>query len=453
MIADDSLSSAFDDLTDLFLGGGVGGTGPTAQPHAAPQSEPHDIGTVTRPGESHHAHSDTPVKPLHVEGLVLGHLPMMAALWASQYPRMAAAADNAPVALVRLDAGTARVELFHPPQKAPGNSRISGGYATSDRPSPDLAGALSRAAHIASRIVVYSSTSADELLLARSSTVRAMAVLTGADDTSAVGAYKAIKRLAPAISEPDAAHHGLLFRVAVMGSDEAKASAAFHRLADAVKSFIAIPVESAGHCRQIAGGIPGTILFEGPSAMTTQAVLEALARPAAAKPAEPATRFAPVPQQPQPAIQEATTQTEPPHFAPVEQAVAPATPPMHHAQATPVSAAPSFTPPGLTPLPIRCPFDRDPVLAIDQAGIPQVIATAAAGESAQATQRLLSVGAWLWTSRELLSMVCPTLRTDAQPILHLVTDRPTDVKRLLDSDLRLHLRVQPVPTTGTLPLN
>lgn len=109
--------------------------------------------------------------------------------------------------------------------------------------------------------------------------------------------------------------------------------------------------------------------------------------------------------------------------------------------------------PGLTPLSIRCPFDRDPILAIDAAGIPQVITTATAGRSAEAAQQLLSVGAWFWTSRELLGMVCPSLRTDMQPILHLVTDRPTDVKRLIDSDLRLHVRLPSAATTGTLALN
>ncbi|HZW07666.1 MAG TPA: hypothetical protein VFF65_11140 [Phycisphaerales bacterium] len=118
----------------------------------------------------------------------------------------------------------------------------------------------------------------------------------------------------------------------------------------------------------------------------------------------------------------------------------------------PPPASPS-TPAGLTPLPIRCPFDRNPVLAIDGDGVPQVIAAADAGHSADAIQRLLSVAAWLSSSRELLGMVCPTLRTDAQPVLHLITDRPTDVKRLIDSELRLHVRIPAETTSGTLALN
>lgn len=480
MIADSSLSSAFDDLADLFLGGGMdGSTPPPPSGTSAAHADASD-GHVTVAAS--HA-----CKPLLVEGLVLGHLPMLASLWASQYPRMVAATDNAPVALVRLDAGAARVELFHPPHATPGPSRLAkqaagNGHSTRqhalpDRPCPDLAGAISRAAQVASRIVIYSSFPADELLFTRSATISAMAVLTGADDASAVGAYKAIKRLAGNDHGAKAGDRTRMIRVAVMGSEEGKASAAFHRLADAAGSFLSIPIELAGHCRQIAGGVPGTILFEGPSAMTTQAVLEALARPerhGAASMSEPVrSHVAVLPPSPKPAADlpvvddtnlladvpapqvpavTAPTASHSGEAAAIGLPSAPSSSPMPPAH-TPAPSAASSTPVGLTPLPIRCPFDRTPVLAIDGAGVPQVIASGDAGRSAEAIQQLLSVAAWFWTSRELLGMVCPMLRTDARPVLHLITDRPTDVKRLIDSELRLHVRIPPVVESGTLALN
>jgi hypothetical protein len=487
MIADSSLSSAFDDLADLFLGGGMdGGTPSNPIPNGVSNGKHGASDGPVRPsGES---------KPMLVEGLVLGHLPMMASLWASQYPRMTAAQDNAPVALVRLDAGMARVELFHPPSDESGRTRLgsvrngdANGHGLPERPCPDLAGALSRAAQVASRVVIFSSFAADELLFARSPSVSAMAVLTGADDASAVGAYKAIKRLAGGGGDKQTR----LIRVAVMGSEERKANAAFHRLSDAAGSFLSMPIQLAGHCRQIAGGVPGTILFEGASAMTTQAVLESLARPGAVETKQPEWAVAApkpetlalssvcdavtLPAAPTAPVAAATdslayalgsdravpVRAESVEVAaialPMTTAVAPLPPPTPPPVALPVGpAAPllqSSTPAGLTPLPIRCPFDRNPMLAIDGGGVPQVIVTADAGYSADAIQRLLSVAAWLSASRELLGMVCPTLRTDAQPVLHLVTDRPVDVKRLIDSDLRLHVRLPASGETATLPLN
>lgn len=476
MIADASLSSAFDDLADLFLGAGqeVAPT-PTADDHHTQQG---------------HAASEAPTahaKPVSIEGLILGHLPMMASLWASQYPRMVAVTDNAPVAMIRLDDGAARVELFHPSTRnAP--SRIGADHGTStshhlpDRPSPDLAGALSRAAQVASRIVIHSSVSADELLFARSGTIRSMAVLTGADDASAVGAYKAIKRLAAGGADGEPAT--LLFRIAVMGSDETRATAAFHRLADAAKSFLSVPIELAGHCRQIAGGVPGTILFDGPSAMTTQAVLEALARPSPPAPLALVTEPRPAgcgsdthhatltPLHSEPLTPPNTAASPPPSVRAPDNTTSTPTAPHYSAEAAALGLTPDTQPmptamparnghthtshpsiTGLTPLPIRCPFDREPVLAIDAAGVPQIVVTAAAGQSAQATQQLLAVAAWLTASSELLGMVCPTLTADARPVLHLITDRPIDVKRLIDSEIRLHVRIPSATDSSTLALN
>lgn len=544
MIADASLSNAFDDLADLFLGGS-GPAAPTSSPSSSSPTQ------TAQPGAgNHHAAAPLPpaqngasasrpaplaaasfarAKPIAVEGLILGHLPMMASLWAGQYPRMAAAADNGTIALVRLDPGTARVELFHPPRHngSSGASRIGlSGNGTSnherslpDRSSPDLAGALNRAAQVASRIVVYSSLSADERLLARSPVVRSMALLTGADDASAVGAYKALKRLAVLDHDHDGDDEtaersaneprSLLFRIAVMGSEESRATAAFHRLSDAAKSFLSLPIEFAGHCRQIAGGVPGTILFEGPSAMTTQAILEALSsadpqpeRNAAgdwgrpSRPPAATTEPRPSPSGPTPAFIRAaqpggapTLSAQPLAAAESEQPVKPLAlvkPPLRphietEAKVIPIPLPPLPThtdlsstpldlesaprppsppppppaplPSGITPLPIRCPFDRDPILAIDGDGVPQVATAAASGHSSEAAQRLLAVGAWLWTNRELLALVCPTLRVDVRPVLHLITDHPTDVNRLIDSDLRLHIRIPPAATSGTLPLN
>jgi hypothetical protein len=125
-------------------------------------------------------------------------------------------------------------------------------------------------------------------------------------------------------------------------------------------------------------------------------------------------------------------------------------------RATAPVAAPAGTMmfPGLTALSFRCPFEKSAILAIDEAGVLQVMVSHAGGPElgrdaaaskqavAEATHRLITVGGWLSANGELLNLIAGgKINTAAKPVLHLLTDQPSCVRRLLDTEIRVHLVV------------
>src|SRR5262249_33903539 len=86
----------YDALADLFLGEN-GAARPAASSGASEASSP------ARPAPA--------AGPL-VEGLILGHLPVLASAWVQQYARQLAMDHNGPVAPLRLRAGEASLEVI-----------------------------------------------------------------------------------------------------------------------------------------------------------------------------------------------------------------------------------------------------------------------------------------------------------------------------------------------------
>lgn len=109
--------------------------------------------------------------------------------------------------------------------------------------------------------------------------------------------------------------------------------------------------------------------------------------------------------------------------------------------------------PGLTALNFRCPFEKSAILAVDESGTLQVLVShsepanhavvdpaASRIALAEATHRLITVGGWLCANSELLALISAgKINTASKPILHLLTDHPACVRRLLDTDIRVHL--------------
>ena len=106
-----------------------------------------------------------------VEAIVLGQLPVLASAWAVQYARMQSERLGRPVCLARLTEQTATVEIV-------GDARAGG-------PARDLPDALARASARAQAWVVL--TELDPGDVAKLPGVRAVTVLTGADDAAVVG--------------------------------------------------------------------------------------------------------------------------------------------------------------------------------------------------------------------------------------------------------------------------
>jgi hypothetical protein len=85
-------SDAYDALQELFLGDGSGARRGAMAASGAPAQ----------------------ARAVRIEGLILGHLPVLASAWATQYARHLAATMNVPVALLRLRAGEGALDVFGP---------------------------------------------------------------------------------------------------------------------------------------------------------------------------------------------------------------------------------------------------------------------------------------------------------------------------------------------------
>lgn len=155
-----------------------------------------------------------------------------------------------------------------------------------------------------------------------------------------------------------------------------------------------------------------------------------------------------------------------PAFVPPRERVAPFAP-------APLAVTPPAAPAALTPpadslarrmgpferLDVQCPYAGVVELAVCPNGRLHLLAAAGSytlHDAEFAVQRLLTARAWVDAHLPLLRRAFPMLTTQpgaATATLHLLTDRPREVRHLLDTDLRLHiLTPTPVPAPTSLSL-
>src|SRR5690606_24393451 len=94
---------------------------------------------------------------------------------------------------------------------------------------------------------------------------------------------------------------------------------------------------------------------------------------------------------------------------------------------------------GLRPLGTACPYEPSVQLARDESGGLHLIVQAREPAQIDAAVRSLSVvAAWATDHRQLL--VAAGACDEGQPIQrHLLTESPREARRLLDTDIRVHL--------------
>lgn len=288
----------FDALTDLFLGeiGGRGGpkadlgadTAPApendrpklrlrretdddvlvAAPLAVPvvaaaarTIEPTLIDDIPLPGVPTFAPAagpipaPTPIGDPIVECIVLGHLPVLGAAWASQYVREVAQAAGRPVAVLRVQAGYASVELI--------GARVEH-VRRIPHAAPTAEAAVRTARTITDRWIVRCDPG-DEIDLAARSAVRMITLLTGGDEAARVGAYASIKSLAERLAAPTAENPGPLVRVAIMGAAGDAAAAAGGRITEAVRTFLKRDIDQVVCAGRIGSSRPALLLYSGPA--------------------------------------------------------------------------------------------------------------------------------------------------------------------------------------------
>jgi len=375
-------SADFDALTDLFLGDGP-----------APGPRPKRPTTVS-----------APAGPAPVEVLVLGHLPVRAAPWCAQYARHLAQRDGAPVAVLRLAAGEASVDLY-------GSDADSEAHETIEE-------ALREARRVAGRWLLHADE-VDQPALALDERAGAVTVLSGVNDAAVVAAYRALKGLAGASESLESVN------LVIVGAPDDEARAAAERIINASLVFLERPIQLNGVLERI-GSAPRATLFHGPCIHSATELLGLLAA------TEPTTRrVAPV---------EAPEPERPRSEVIVE--------PRTSASAGGGPALCSLIA-GLRPMRARCPDDERTELAVDERGRLHLLRH----DDETAYERLAAVLAWARRHASLLSLTGADMKPDLAPVAHLFTQRARERRGLLDAEVRVHVVTPPSAEWTATALN
>lgn len=424
----------YDALAELFLGGEPRASrrvGPPAEPPrptlGVPEDEPAPRPQVVvipqspRPAAAAQKQS---ARAGAIEALILGHLPVRSSPWVSQYARARAEQLRRAVCLVRVQADHASLDIF--------------GSAGPVTPQASLDQAIDAAGGAAQDWIVQ----VDELnepALAADDRLTGITLLTSANETAVIAAYRAIKGLASAHQESgahlptgmtDSDGDSPQLRVGIMGATPDEAQAAMARLRNACSVFLGKPLELAASVERV-GPTSSASMYRGLLTMDLPSILARIASltaPSATKPAAHAPGTA--------------KPVRPSSVAPTE-----ATPPSNaaHSLASHV--------PGLRSLAARCPDDASIELAIDAKGLLHVLKRA---ESPDCCQRLIAATGWAARHAALIALTLPAdarLECDSAPIAHLFVGEPKAYRTMIDSSVRLHLLAQTASPWVCMELN
>lgn len=432
--------SDYDALTDLFLSDG----GPAIKPRTVATLKLAGNGEHRHSSEAQPPHAPAPSranKPLAIEGLILGHLPVLGAAWVAQYAKHLAESTHEPIALVRLQGGQISIDMVT--GRGTGD-RVSG--IDSERETLD--DALAAARMLASRWLVRVDDTSEPDLLALDG-LAAVTLLTGADDAAVVSSYRTMKGLCSLTKESES--HAPAFNLAIMGAADDKAAAAEAKIRRAAMTFLGRDVDATARVAKIGAG-SATPLFRGEWTGGLADALIAIRSARTAEPPAPAahptfnTQPSPLPVAPHAAPQQATG---PALIEPKAAAPGPTTsvqPAVHSHDASAV------LPDGLSALDCTCP----PVPTVRLANAADGSLHLVAPIGTDGVRDLLAAASWAAEHAKLLSLAFPGLvMSDVQsgPTLHLLTTDARAARPLLDTAVRVHLVVACGGSTVLRPLN
>ncbi|HYE62146.1 MAG TPA: hypothetical protein VD997_09125 [Phycisphaerales bacterium] len=375
-----------------------------------------------------------------IEGVLAGHLPVLASAWITQYARHLADTDDQPVALLRLVSGQAVLDLI-----LPTGHKIPADISTA--PGEKLTAVLARMAARFRRWVIRVDEPSESDFFQQPH-LAGIAILTGGDDPAIVSTFQAIKGLSHDLTDTAPAVH-----LVIMGATDARAELAESRLRRAASQFLRRDLPAATRIPRISSSL-AVQLYRAPTTTTIAEVIAALrAAPAAPKPlpeagvgvgssdARPAT---PINKQP---VVIPTIQPAPASIAPAQVPHSSTPPLLHSTSPTPHTASrvgplavvsdPLLSQLHLTPLTITCPYAPSIRMAADAQGRLHLLALDDIDPSDGAA-RLLTAASWANDHAPLLVAAAPALKSAADPALHVLTNDAKLVRPLLDTGLRLH---------------
>jgi hypothetical protein len=187
--------------------------------------------------------------PAIVELVVVGHLPVRAGLWLTQYADDVAR-EEGPTGLIRLDADQMILEVLRGDESAAKASAAA-----------TLREAVEMAAPGVRRWIIRAAPAADPASLLEA-TSDVITILSGADEIAVVGAYRAVKELHDAAAVTG---RGLpRIELAVLGADRRAADEAADRIALTASTHLGIDI-TLRRCVRAMGALGSTLHFRFPS--------------------------------------------------------------------------------------------------------------------------------------------------------------------------------------------
>lgn len=419
----EAVSAEFDALADLFLADAP----PVAMrfaPDAPEASRTETVTDVARLAAA--ATASTP----EIEALILGHLPVFGSAWVTQYAKSVAEREQRPVALLRVQAGETWLDLVLPRGVASAvRSRI--GTGTDGSLDAALAHAASQTPHWLLR--VDDTAEAD---LASLSGLARVTLLTGADDPAVVASYRTIKNLAGASGEDRTP-----VRVAVMGADDASASAAEAKITKTTALFLSTPLDFAPRVEKV--GACSTASLHRSKVVHTPADILAMIHAATT------TRPAPTDSTPRPSLSP-TVVVMPQAHMPVAVPTAPSAPAQPDSTAMLDTCIALL---GLRPLVFACPVAPGVRLAAGGDGSLHLVTL---GDSPNAERGLLGAASWADQHAALLEAAHVGTLTnlkDRGPTLHAMVQAAKPARPLIDTGVQVHLAVTVNGQTTLCALN
>lgn len=367
--------------------------------------------------------------PLMVEGLILGHLPVLGAAWVGQYAKHVAASTHEPVALLRMQEGQVSLDLVSPVGTAArAHSRV--GAASMDPGTITLEAAIAQARREASRWLIRVDEVHETELLGLAD-VAQVTLLTGADDAAVVSSYRTLKQLSRHLTTRDE-EDGMTLGLAILGADDARASAAEAKLREGARTFLSTPIAPAAKVGKISPGTT-TTLYRAPTGQMSAS--ETLAGVLAMLRETPRATMQAVHVEPRGEVSE----------------------PVQHATGERVSRETLESRPvrgvagtsddlaaliGLTDADATCPYAATVQLAWGEDGL-HLLAMQEAGRDP--IRELLAAAAWAQDHKTLLTRLAPKGTTQASglgPTLHLITRDLRAARSLLDTAIRVHVLVE-----------
>jgi hypothetical protein len=416
----DVAQADYDALADLFLS-----DEPVGRPQ--PPSAPLKLATnetaepVKTPSQTSPAPAPATVS---VEGILAGHLPVLASAWVTQYARHLADSHKEPVALLRLVAGQAVLDLILPSgHKIPADITASA--------SEPLTTVLARLTPRFRRWVIRVDEPCEPDFFCLAGVSR-IAILTGADDPAVLASFQAIKSLSQDLTEA-APQLGLV----VMGATDERAAIAEGKLRRAASQFLGKDLPPATKIPRIGSSL-AVHLYRAHTSSTIADVVAAL-RSASLRdglgvrssdsrsPNNGGSTHALQP----PVLTPSSFTSSPPHL-PTSSA-----PPASRVGPLP-TGDPILSQLQLAPLTITCPYAPAIRAAADAQGRLHLLAMTDLAP-ADGAARLLTAASWASDHAALLTAAAPSLKSAAEPTLHVLTTDAKLVRSLLDTGLRLHV--------------